>query len=117
MISQVPKSSKNLTSGTLEDWEIGVCGGTYKLNGNRITLTADGTSEVLGLVITNKKNSMICYGPKEYNVAVRSKNKISESEILLQTEFRNYANRKGIAFTSGSNIWGYTWNSAKNMRD
>lgn len=106
-----------LSSGSLDKWEITSYGGTHKLNGNKITVTANGSDEKLFVRVRLKDDSTVRYVSKEYDVITDAHGKITNSESTIEMELIRYAQRKGMLHTSGANIWGYVWNPTLNKKD
>lgn len=101
-----------LSSGSLDKWEIVSFGGTYKLNGNKITVTADGSGDKLFVRVRLNDDYTIRYISNEYDVITDARGKITDSESAIEMELIRYTQRKGMKIASGADIWGYTWNPA-----
>ncbi|MBQ5816032.1 MAG: hypothetical protein IIW33_01075, partial [Oscillospiraceae bacterium] len=46
-----------------------------------------------------------------------ARGKITDSESAIEMELIRYAQRKGMLYTSGANIWGYVWNPDLGKKD
>lgn len=109
--------SVTLENAKLSDCVIKTPGGTYEVVGNQIEVTANGKRDGLGLIIElpgyNSNTPHLKAGSETYSVIRCSGNLID----IVELEIKAYAERKGIRYCNGTDVWGYIWNPITKERD
>lgn len=102
--------SVTLENAKLSDCVIKTPGGTYEVVGNQVEITANGKRDGLWLHIElpgyNSNTPNLKATTETYPVIRYSGNLID----IIELEIKAYAERKGIRYCNGTDVWGYIWN-------